>query len=163
MFHRRGVIPIIVLLALVLFGFVVQAVRGPSAATQPSAAASPIPTPQTRQAEAVLKALAAVQRAYDAGNARRLCRPGAVVEGPVIRRQTAQSGGCVSEVESLMANVPQLQFTVRKLTLEPDLATATVTTAKGTSAPVDLVRDGQRWLLSFSDGADPLPALAGTG
>jgi hypothetical protein len=162
MLHRRGVIPVIVLLALVVFGFVVQAVRGPSAATQPSAA-TPDPVPTNAQAAAVLKALATVQRAYDAGDARRLCRPGAIVEGAVIRRQRAQSGGCESEVESLMANVPRLQLTVRELTLAPDLATATVTTSKGTSAPVDLVRDGRRWLLSFSDGGDPLPALAGTG
>ena len=143
------------LLFLIVVGFVVQAFRGPAAATQPSTTASPTPAPTTAQAQAVIKSLAAVQRAYDAGNARRLCRPGAIVDAAVIRRQSARSGGCESKIESLMGNVPRLRFTVRGLTLEPDLATATVTTAKGTSVPVDLIRDGQRWLLSFSDGGRP--------
>ena len=162
MFRRGAVLPVTVLLFLIVFGFVVQAFRGPAAATPPSAGASPTPAPATGQAHAVIRSLAAVQRAYDAGNARLLCRPGAIVDAAVIRRQRARSRGCESRIESLMGNEPRLRFTVRTLTLEPDLAIATVTTAKGTSAAVDLVRDGRRWLLSFSNGTDPLPALAGT-
>jgi hypothetical protein len=50
----------------------------------------------------------------------------------------------------------------RGLAVRTDLATASVVTANGNAATVDLVRRGGRWLLSFSDGADPLPALAGT-
>jgi hypothetical protein len=37
-----------------------------------------------------------------------------------------------------------------------------VVAANGGSATVDFVRRDRRWLLSFSDGNDPLPALAGT-
>ena len=61
-----------------------------------------------------------------------------------------------------MANVPRLRVTVRALALRSDLATATVVTATGTGAMVDFVRHGQRWLMSFSEGADPITALAGT-
>ena len=39
---------------------------------------------------------------------------------------------------------------------------ATVVTARTTTVQVDLLRHGDGWLLSFSDGDDPLPALAGT-
>ena len=165
MFHRRGVLPVVLLLILVVAGFVVQAVRGPAAATRaaaPSIAARPTPAAATGFAQAVIKSLTAVQRAYDAGDVRRLCSPGALVDAAVIRRQNARSGGCESELESLMASEPRLRFALRGLTVRPDLATATVATASGASVPVDLVRHGQRWLLSFSDGSDPVSALAGT-
>jgi hypothetical protein len=165
MIHRRGVLPVLVLLALVLLGTVVQIVRGTAAATpggQPAAAASPTPTAPTGAARAVLSSLAGVERVYDAGNVRRLCRPGALVDPAVIRAQNARREGCESELESLIANVPRLQLTVRELAVRADLATATVATANGNGATVDFVRRGGRWLLSFSDGDDPLPALAGT-
>jgi hypothetical protein len=54
-----------------------------------------------------------------------------------------------------MAFQPPLQLAVRKVALRRDLATATVATASGASVPVDLVRQGRRWLLSFSSGGDP--------
>jgi hypothetical protein len=164
MMHRRGVIPVVVLLLLVVSGFIVQAVRGPASATggaAPSIGARPSPAPATGIGSAVVGSLAAVQRAYDAGDVRRLCRPGALIDPAVIRRQNARPGGCESELESLMATERRLRFVVRRLTLRADLATATVATARA-AVPVDLVLRGRRWLLSFSDGADPIPALAGT-
>jgi hypothetical protein len=161
MIHRRGVVPVLVLLFLVLLGFVVQIVRGPAAAT-PAADASPTPTAPTGPARAVLSSLADVERAYDAGDVRKLCRPGVLVDPAVIRAQNARRDGCESELESLIANVPRLNVTVRELGVRADLATAAVVTANGGSATVDFVRRGGRWLLSFSDGHDPLPALAGT-
>jgi hypothetical protein len=165
MFHRRGVTPIILLLLLIVLGFVVRAVRGPAAASRGASAsivASPNPAPMTGASRAVLKTLTRVQRAYDAGNVRRLCRPGNLIDAAVISRENARSGGCEQELEGLMATVPRLRIEVRELALEPDLATATVSSAGGASVPVDLVRGGRGWLLSFSDGADPIPALAGT-
>ena len=51
---------------------------------------------------------------------------------------------------------------MRSVTLRTDLATVTVTTARGGEAAVDMVHRGGKWLLSFSDGNDPMPALAGT-
>ena len=61
-----------------------------------------------------------------------------------------------------MANVPRLRVSVRSVSLRPDLATASVTTTSGANAPVDLVRSRHTWLVSFSEGGDPIPVLAGT-
>jgi hypothetical protein len=162
MIHRRGVLPVLVLLLAVLVGTVVAIVRGPAAATptHPSAAQAP-PAPVTGAARGVVRSLLAVEHAYADGDVRRLCRPGALVDPAVIRSRSHAS--CESRLESLMANVPALKLTLRGLTLRQDLATATVRTPSGRTVPVDLVRDGGRWLLSFSDGTDPFPALAGTG
>jgi hypothetical protein len=162
MIHRRGVLPILLLLVLVVVAFAVQVLRGPAAATpsaQPAASASPTPTGAAR---AVLRSLAGVERAYDAGDVRRLCRPGALVDPAVIHAQNARRDGCESELESLIANEPRLRVTVQQVAMRPDLATATVVTSTGSRAAVDFIRRGRRWLLSFSDGTDPLPALAGT-
>jgi hypothetical protein len=162
--HRRGVLPVLVLLVLVLVGVVLQIVRGPAAATPAgSAAAGARATPaSTSAARGVLRSLAAVERAYDAHAVQRLCRPGVLVDPAVIRAQNARRMGCESEIESLMANVPRLRVTVRELAVGRALATADVVTPSGAGASVDFVRRGGRWLLSFSSGHDPMPALAGT-
>jgi hypothetical protein len=156
MIHRRGVLPVLVLLVLVLAGGVLQVARGPAAASTDSRpAATPTPTPaQTAAAQAVLRSLTAVERAYDAGNVRALCRPSALLDSAVVR---AQGRRCESGLESLMANVPRLRVAVRGVAIRPDLATV----ATGTGA-VDFVRRGRRWLMSFSQGQAPLPVLAGS-
>lgn len=167
MIHRRGAIPVLLLLVLVVLGAVVQTVRGPATASpQPPAgrdpaSATPTPTPPTRETVAVQRSLAAVARAFNAGDVRRLCRSGALVDPAVIRQQNALPGGCESQLEDLMANEPPVRLTVRRVTLRRDLASVSVATASGSDVPVDLVRHGRRWLLSFSDGNDPMPALAG--
>jgi hypothetical protein len=170
MIRRRGAIPVLLLLLLVLFGTALQIVRGPAAGpgaaagrkpTEATPTPTPTPTPTTGRAPDVRRALAAVQRAFNAGDVRLLCRPGALVDPAVIRQQNRRSGGCESELESLMANEPPLRLTVRRLALRRDLATVAVTTTSGAGVPVDLVRQRRRWLLSFSDGVDPMPALAG--
>ena len=163
MIHRRGVLPVFVLLVLLIVGAVLQVVGSSGTATSgrpPTAAATPAPT-STPAARAVLRSIAGVERAYESGDVLRLCRPGALVDPAVIRFQNAAQG-CERELESLKANVPRLQAKVSRLVLQSDLATATIETAGGTGATVDFVRRVGRWLLSFSDGADPLPALAGT-
>jgi hypothetical protein len=152
MIHRRGVLGVLVLLALVVAGFALQVVSRPQAATTPERpAASATPTAAERQ---VLRSLDAIERAYAAGNVRRLCRPGALLDPAVI------GAGCERALESLMANVPRLRVTVEAVALRRDLATAAVRTTSGSSTTVDFVRHGRRWLMSFSDGQDPLPALA---
>jgi hypothetical protein len=161
MIHRRGVLGVLLLLVLVVAGFAFSIVRGPAAAT-PTATPTPTPAPVTGAARDVIATLARVERAYDAGDVRRLCRPGTLVDPAVIRAQNAQLDGCESQLESLIANVPRLRLTVRGLAVRPDLATVTVVTENGNAATVDFVRRGARWLLSFSNGADPLPALAGS-
>jgi hypothetical protein len=162
---RRGVT--LVLLTLIVFGVVVQAIRGPAVspgaapvatATPPAAAAST----ETPEGEQVSRALAAVQRAFNAGDVARLCRPAALVDPAVIRQQNRLAGGCESEIEGLVANEAPLRLTVQRLALQRDLASAEVATSGGADVSVDFVHQGRRWLLSFSGGNDPMPALAGT-
>ena len=165
MFQRRAVIPLGLLLFIALLSTVVR-ITGPTAAS-PRVTASPTPTPAPTRvsgpARAVAHSLAAVERAYNAGDVLRLCRAGALVDPAVIRQQSSRTGGCESELETLMANKPPLRLTARRVMLRPDLATAAVAAARGTAVPIDFVRHGRRWLLSFSDGADPMPALAAAG
>lgn len=156
--------PALVLLSLVAVGFVLALLRGPAAATPApdrSPSARSTPTAPAADARAVLRSLAAVQRAYEAGNVRRLCRPGALVDPAVIRAQNAGPDACETELESLIARAPTLRLTVRDVALRPDLATVVVSVAGGADHPVDFVRRGGRWLLSFSAGNDPMPVLAG--
>jgi hypothetical protein len=161
MTRPRSAIPILLVL-LVLFAAALQIVRVPADAPRAAAPAAPVSaTPTPLRARHVHRALAAVQRAFNAGNVRRLCRPGALVDPAVIRLQRGRPGGCESELESLMGNEPPLRLTVGRVALRRDLATAAVTTSHGADVPVDLVRRGRRWLLSFSTGVDPMPALAG--
>jgi hypothetical protein len=165
MIRRRGVIPVLLVLVLVVFGVVAQTVRGPAAATRGAPLATtptPTPVPTAGPAGAVARSLAAVQRAFNAGDVRLLCRSGALVDPAVIRQQNALPGGCESELEGLIANQAPIRLAVRRLTLRRDLATVAVATASGASVAVDFVRNGRRWLLSFSNGNDPMPALMGS-
>jgi hypothetical protein len=158
----RGVT--LVVLAFIVLGFVVQAVSGPGAAPGATPAATPAPTavPRTETAagEPVRRALAAIQRAFNAGDVATLCRPSALVDPAVIRQQNSFPSGCEGELEELVANEPPLRLTVHQLALKPGVATAMVTTRNGTEITVDFIHDGRRWLLSFSGGGDPMPALA---
>jgi hypothetical protein len=164
--RRRSVT---LLLAFVLVGWAASllggssgAALGPVATATPTSTPTPTATAPTGIARDATAALDRVQRAFDAGDVSRLCRPGAVVDPAVIREQDAQSGGCVAEAETLIGDEPQLQLQVRSVAAKGrDLATATVKTARGTAAHVDLIRTGGRWLLSFSEADDPLPVLAG--
>jgi hypothetical protein len=153
------------LLALVILGSAASLVRGGiGSALGPSATVTPTPTPTAAPAGVtrdVSAALDRVQRAFHAGNVGLLCRPGALVDPAVIRVQDAQSGGCEAEAETLIGDEPRMQLDVRSVAADRDLATATVNTGHGTTAHVDLIRIGGRWLLSFSGAADPLPHLAG--
>jgi hypothetical protein len=153
----------LVLLFLVLLGIGVQILAGAIATRHrsvPSAqAATPAPTPGARE---VIRALGAVEHAFGTGDVVRLCRPGALVDPAVIRQQNAHHGGCESEMERLIASRQRLRLSVRSVSLRRDLATADVATASGASVPVDFIRRGAHWVLSFSNGIDPMPALAGT-
>jgi hypothetical protein len=156
MIHRRGVLSVLVLLVLVVVGFALQALSAsntPITGARATATATATPTAGERQ---VLRSLDAVERAYAAGDVRRLCRPGALLDPAVI------GDGCERELESLSANVPRLRVTIQALMLRRELATAIVRTTSGGTTTIDFVRHGRRWLMSFSEGEDPLPALAGT-
>jgi hypothetical protein len=164
MIHRRGVLPVLLLLALVVIGAGMQIALGSAASpgAERPVAPAPTPAPAVGPAAAVVRSLAAVQRAFNAGDLPRLCRGGGLVDPAVIRRQDASGPGCEAELEALIADVPPLRLTVNRVSVRPDLATAEVTNARGQDATVDLVRRGGRWLLSFSGGSDPMPVLAGT-
>ncbi len=162
MIHRRGVLPMLVLLVLVLGGTLLQIVRGPASAAPAASPPAATATPATGAARDVLQSLAAVENAYDAHDVGRLCRSGALVDPAVVRAQNARGKSCEGELESLMANEPRLGVTVRDLAVDGALATADVATSSGATSSVDFVHRGGRWLLSFSDGGDPMPALAGT-
>jgi hypothetical protein len=165
---RRAVVAL--LLALVLFGVVAQIVRGPTAASAPTPVvtrdptpSTPLthdPTPSTPLTHDLNGTLAAVQHAFNAGDVRRLCRPGTLIDPAVIRQQNDLPGGCESELEQLIANEAPLRLTVHRVVARRDLASADVRTASGSTLSVDLVRGRRRWLLSFSGGNDPMPALA---
>jgi hypothetical protein len=111
MIHRRGVLPVIALLALVAVGVVLQIVRGTAVPAAPgpdsSRGAQPTPAAVSGEARAVLRSLEAVERAYEAGNVGQLCRPGALVDPAVIRAQNARRTGCKAEIESLIAHDPR--------------------------------------------------------
>jgi hypothetical protein len=163
--HKRGVLPVLLLLALVLVGTGMQIAFGAareSPSVPPTATPTPTPTPAVGQTDAVERSLTAVQRAFNAGDLGSLCRRGRLVDPDVIGGQDADRPGCEAELEALMAHEPPLRLTVRRVTVRPDLASVTVTTAQGQDAVVDMVRRGDRWLLSFSNGSDPMPVLTGT-
>jgi hypothetical protein len=149
-----------VLLVLVVLGGVLGIVRGTAGSTPGDRPATA--SPDTAGERAVLSSLSAVENAYAAGDVRRLCRPGALLDPAVIRAQDRHARGCVSELEGLMGNVPRLRLSLRALALRPDLATADLVTTSGADATVDFVPRGKRWLMSFSGGDQPIPVLAGT-
>jgi hypothetical protein len=164
MIERRGVIAALLVLALVAFGAAVLLVPQPGPQpTADAASASPsatTPSPaDAATARAVTATIARVERAFNAGDVRLLCRPGAVVDAAVVRHRGA---GCERQLETLIGDEPPLRLTVRGVSVRPDLATATVAPRSGSTVRVDLVRGPRGWLLSFSDGDDPMPALAGT-
>jgi hypothetical protein len=165
MIHRRGVLPAIALLALVAVGVVLQILRGPAVPATPGPdrprGAQPTPAAVSGKARAVLRSLDGVERAYVAGNVERLCRPGALVDPAVIRAQNDRGTGCMAEIESLIARDPSLRLIVRGIALRPDLATVDVSVGGGAGEPVAFVRHDGRWLLSFSNGDDPMPVLTG--
>jgi len=171
MSHRTVVVGVLALVALMAVGATMPLLVSRGAAVpvrarvqdarparRPSAPPAAKPTPATT---AVIGTLVGIERAFNAGDVRLLCRRGGPVDPAVLAGEAAQPGGCEAQIESLVGDEPAMRLVVHRITLRPDLAIAAVTTTKGTSRTVDLVRRGHSWLLSFSDGADPMPALAG--
>jgi hypothetical protein len=122
----------------------------------PTPTATPIPDP------AIGDALMALQAAYNAGNVQAVCRPGKLID-PAVIPHLHQIGvvNCEADVEHLLSTTGNMDIAVRSVQMRPDLATAMVSPAGATAVGVDLVRHGERWLISFSNGGDPLQAMAG--
>lgn len=123
-----------------------------------STAAAP-PTFHGEQARAA-RAVDELARALRDGDVERLCRPAAVFTPAVVAGMNTAFDTCEQDVElsSIFTRPPALS--VVKLSHRPDLATLQVRVGRGATIPLDVVRGRRRWLVSFSDGNDPLTALA---
>ena len=130
---------------------------GTPAAKPPRAAAAPPPVhgAQARAAHAV----GAFADALRNGDVARLCRPGAVFTAEVVAELNAGGETCEASVELSSALTQPPALTVTQLKLEPDLATTQVRVGSGSTIPLDIVRDGRRWLVSFSNGIAPITAI----
>ena len=85
---RRGALPILLLLALVLSGVVLQIVTATATGPKTAAAtATPtaVATSMTGADGEVAAALSALQRAYNAGDVVRLCRSGGLLDPAVVK------------------------------------------------------------------------------
>jgi hypothetical protein len=156
--HRRGALPALVMLVLVAVGAAAGFVRAGAA---PSSAGAPGIASRQRSALDILRALAAVERAFDTAHVRALCRPGRLVDPAVIRLQQRRARGCRGELRSLIRDRPPLRLAPRGLELRGDRAIADVAIRRGRTVRVALVRRDGIWLLSTIGGHDPWPALAG--
>jgi hypothetical protein len=124
-----------------------------------AASATPTPVPHG----AVVRRLMALQRAYNAGDVARVCRPGHLLDAAVVGRLHEPGvPDCEADVERLLSTAGAMDITVEAIHRRPGLATAMVTPHGAAAVPVDLVRRRGRWLVSFSAGGDPLQALTGT-
>jgi hypothetical protein len=123
-----------------------------------AASATPTPVPHG----AVVRRLMALQRAYNAGDVHRICRPGHLLDRAVVARLHEPGvPDCEADVELLLGGAGDMDITVEAVHRRPGLATAIVTPRGAATVPVDLVRRRGRWLVSFSAGGDPLRALTG--
>jgi hypothetical protein len=111
------------------------------------------------EAARAARAVDRLARALRDGDVERLCRAGAVFTSAVVAEMDRVGGGCEASLElsSELRHPPALRVT--RLAYEVDLATAEVRVGRHSTIPLDIVRDGRRWLVSFSDGLDPIGAL----
>jgi hypothetical protein len=111
-----------------------------------------------RAAEAA-GAVKTLEQALHDGDLVALCRPGAIFTRAVIKDMYGDGTNCQAALEASGAVTKPPKLTVTRITTERDLARAEVRVSNGTTAPLDLVRDGSRWLVSFSEGNNPIVAL----
>ena len=119
------------------------------------------PAPLHGEAAKASRAVTRLTRALGDGDVERVCRPNAIFTAAVIREVNLGGVTCESAVEASLASWGPPRTDVVSVSVEPDLATARVRVRGGHVVPVTLLRDRGRWLLSFSDGDDPLGALYG--
>jgi hypothetical protein len=98
-------------------------------------------------------------RALRNGDVERLCRPGAVFTSAVVGTMNQGGESCEASLERSPALRDPPTLTVTSLAFEPGLARAQVRIGGGRTIPLDVVRSGHRWLVSFSNGADPLAVI----
>jgi hypothetical protein len=147
-----GVAAAVVLLAGC--GTVQPPASGPS--TRP---APPIPATLHGEPARAAAAVGVLARALRNGDVERLCRPGAVFTSAVVASTSGGGESCEASLERSPALLDPPTLTVTSLAFEPGLARARVRIGGGRTIPLDIVRSGHRWLVSFSDGADPLAVI----
>jgi hypothetical protein len=125
-----------------------------------TSAAPPAPERLSGEPARAASAVEVLASALRDGEVDRLCRPDGVFTSAVVSavRQSGQSCEDSLELSNALQHPPQL--TVTKLAFEPGLATAQVRIGSGSTIPLDIVRKGQRWLVSFSNGVDPVSAMS---
>jgi hypothetical protein len=158
---RRTIIAVLIaaVLAGALGGALLNKPAPGSAPGGRTASATPTPGPHG----AVARRLMALQRAYNAGDVHRICRPGRLLDDAVVARLREPGvPDCEADVELLLGGAGDMDITVEAIHRRPGLATAMVTPHGAATVPVDLVRRRGRWLVSFSAGGDPLRALTGS-
>jgi len=131
--------------------------------TQDPAAGRPTPpAPPPRlhgEAARVAGAVGGLAAALRSGDVERVCRPNAVLTAAVVGEMNSSGASCEATVESMLTDFGPPRLTVLGVALEPDLATARVRVRNGGVVPLTLLRAAGGWLVSFSDGNDPLSAL----
>jgi hypothetical protein len=130
-------------------------------ATNTTTTASPAPAIVRREQARAAHAVDVLAGALRDGDVERLCRPGAVFTSAVVAEMNGARPGCEQDVElSSIVTQPPTLTVVRPSSYEPDLVTLRVRVGRGATVPLDVVRERGQWLVSFSDGNDPLGALA---
>lgn len=122
----------------------------------------PAPSPPVSPAEArAERAVTAFSDALRAGDVEQLCRPNAVLTAAVVGEMNTAGQSCEIYLEQtrVVADPPVLHVT-GIAAFKPDLATIRVRIAAGETIALDVVRDSRRWRVSFSDGVDPIAAIA---
>lgn len=129
-----------------------------SAATAQRTTRAPRPLRLQGEPARAAAAVSTFFRALRDGDVEGLCRPGVIFTAAVIADIQSVGDSCEAsdEVSSLLRRPPVL--TVVGLAFRRDLAIARVRAGERV-VPLDVVRDGRRWLVSFSDGVNPLDAL----
>jgi hypothetical protein len=129
-------------------------------AMQTTATTPAVPAIVRPQQARAARAVGVLADALRDGDVERLCRPGAVFTSEVVAEMNGAQG-CEQDVElSSVVTQPPTLTVVQPSSYEPDLATLRVRVGRGATVPLDVVREGGQWLVSFSDGNDPLGALA---
>jgi hypothetical protein len=137
------------------------ATEKPASPPQRTTAAAQAPPAFHGEAARVADAVAALGQALRGGDVLRLCRRGAIFTPAVVEEMGTGGATCEASVEDLLASGQPPTTAVVAVELEPRLATAKVRVSPSTTVALTLLRDRHRWLISFSDGNDPLVALIG--
>jgi hypothetical protein len=127
-------------------------------ARTPRPAAPVLVSPHGQAARAV-RAVDVFARALRDGDVERLCRPGAILTPAVVASMNEGGESCEASLERSDALHHPPTLTVVRLAFEPGLARTRVRVGAATTIPLDVVRSGRRWLVSFSGGADPVAAV----